>query len=299
MLKTIAEALVRLAPASVVKLAAKALHRFGKERAAHFVADRGSMNGVEQVLIRSSPRLRIAADGSRIAKISHFIGENAWEPGEADVWADLCAGSRNILEVGGNIGYFTVIGAAAARDARYTVVEPLPINLRSLRRNIAMNGLGHVRVVPAAVVGDPEMRQIRMSIPAEETDRQATGAYMDGAEGIDRPGTQTITVDAVHGAELASGVDLLKLDVEGAEAEILAAMEPAIAVSRPRIVLEVRRRTPQLRAWIKRFAEANGYTLQAIDSFAAIPLADIETVVLQEEYGTRDILMVPMARDVG
>jgi FkbM family methyltransferase len=200
------------------------------------------------------------------------------------------------LEVGGNIGYFTVLGAAAAKTASYHVVEPHPFVIKSLIANVARNKLDNVRVTQAAVVGDRALGHVRLSVPNEETGRLSTGAYIDGAEN-DKPSSEGFLVPTVRGAEIAARVDLLKIDAEGAEAEILTAMDPVLAQSLPIIMLEVLPETPQLRLWIKRFSESHNYQLWALCRHPKqVPLQGIETIDLNESYGTWDMLMVPAAR---
>jgi FkbM family methyltransferase len=298
MIKNVVESIVRHSPAFVVKVAARSFNRLPRGTSlAHFIADRARIPACQGAArISSDPPLFLEDDGSTIVKVSYFIGEDAYEPGEARVWRNLCAASSNVLEIGGNIGFFTVIGAAATRGF-YRVVEPHPFSADSLRANIKRNCLTNVEIIEAAVVGHRGPGTITLHIPLRQTGKRATGAYIDGAEGIDRPSTERFDVTTVDGATLSNEMDLLKLDVEGAEYEILLAMEEGVSRCKPVIVLEVRRRTPQLRAWIRRFCQANSYEIWALNKRPVqMKVCDIETVVLQEVYGTRDVILVPSER---
>src|SRR3712207_7346831 len=44
-------------------------------------------------------------------------------------WRKLCRASERVLELGANVGYFSVQGALAAPQARYTAVEPHPFSV--------------------------------------------------------------------------------------------------------------------------------------------------------------------------
>jgi len=299
MIRSIAAMIFRNSPDVVVRCSARAARYLPRgERWAHFIADQGDIRGMPSVVIQEKPQLKLRYDDSRIVKICHYLGAGAWEPGEADLWRHLCSRSSNILEIGGNIGYFTVIGGAANTNANYHVVEPHPRNADSMRANVSLNRLENVKFTEAAVVGDASVKSIRLSVPAEETGRRSTGGYIDGAEGIDRPGTESFDVKTVLGSDIAPGIDLLKLDVEGAESAILSSMTGELAKSRPCIVLEVRRRTPRLRRWIKTFVTNNNYKIWHLGSpMGVLAVESIETVVLQESYGTRDVLLVPAGRE--
>lgn len=243
--KKIFTLLIKYVPAPVVGAVARALSSVpAGRRFALSIAVRGRVPVKE---IRLSDRLSIVADGSQIANIAYFFGADAFEPGEIAIWENLCKQSFNIVEIGGNIGLYTVFGAAAVTSGRYRVFEPHPTNVRSLRLNVELNELD-VEVFQAAVVGRNGPDSIMPHIPQQETGGYSTGAYIDGAEGINRPGSETFKVITVLGSSLDDGVDLLKLDVEGAEFEILDSMGDSIAKSRPVVLCEVRRpdRTPQL-----------------------------------------------------
>jgi tRNA1(Val) A37 N6-methylase TrmN6 len=58
----------------------------------------------------------------------------------ADVWEMLCSTAKCIVEVGANVGLFTVSGGLATRGS-YVAVEPVPEIADLLNRNIARNGL--------------------------------------------------------------------------------------------------------------------------------------------------------------
>lgn len=72
---------------------------------------------------------------------------------QEQMWlADHLKPGQTFYDIGANIGFFTLVGAKLV-GARGAVVafEPLPENVRQLERNVAINQLGNVRVVAAAV----------------------------------------------------------------------------------------------------------------------------------------------------
>jgi len=209
----------------------------------------------------------------------------------------LCANAKSVCEIGGNIGCFAVFGATAAPQAAYRVYEPNPITLKSLHKNVCINNLSNVEVFGAAVVGDPEIKEITLHIPVQETGKQATGAYVDNSEGIDRPSIESFVVPTQYGGAIL-GVDLLKLDVEGSEHQILLSMEKSLKESLPIIMVEVRRRTPKLREWIMRFVKDNNYQIWALSypTLKRVSVERMKDIVLQDDYGTRDLLLILSSR---
>jgi FkbM family methyltransferase len=119
------------------------------------------------------------------------------------------------LDVGANIGYFTLLAAARVGPAgQVHSFEPHPRTFRDLRRNVALNRFAHVRLNNLAVNHDGRPVQLWY------------GPEIDSGLASLRPGhallthhvaCPAITLDA-YAAQLALGpVRALKLDIEGAE----------------------------------------------------------------------------------
>lgn len=116
-----------------------------------------------------------------------------------------------VIDGGGHIGLFTLFAKARYPEARVTVFEPDPEALRLLRYNLAANGLDQVTVVPAGLY--------------KESGHVSFGAdHSDGGSIYAPAKTQTIPV--VRLSDYLTGpVDFLKLNIEGAELEVLREAE--------------------------------------------------------------------------
>ena len=79
-----------------------------------------------------APTLSFESVDSMVMDAVFWFGVRGYEGIVARVWTALCHQSHSILEIGGNVGLFTVIGAQAAQGA-YTVVEPVPVVAATLR----------------------------------------------------------------------------------------------------------------------------------------------------------------------
>ncbi|GAA4204046.1 FkbM family methyltransferase [Microbispora amethystogenes] len=243
-----------------------------------------------------NPVIRLSAVRSRLAQLLFWYGERGYEGAETEQWRRLCGRATRILEVGANIGYYTVQGAHAAGSVPYTAVEANPESAAVLRANVDLNGLANVTVVEAAVVGDDAPATMRLLLPDRERYTAPTGAYLaSGTEGIkDRPATRYVEVPTIPMKDLVEGVDLLKLDIEGYEAVVLEAVWPQILAARPTIVVEVLADVPRLRALIREL-HSGGYQVHAIGSetLHEITTAEIESEAPLPRYGSRDIILTP------
>jgi len=250
--------------------------------------------------IQDEPGLRMSNDGSFIARQVFWLGSRGHEAAQAQLWAALCSRSNSILELGANIGFFTLHGARAAPQAKYVAVEANPVSTRSIEQNLALNGIGHVTVVQRAVVGTRTSEFVELHLPDAEREASATGAYIGGGEGIDRPARNCVRVGVVEAPELFEGADLVRLDIEGQEHPVLQSVLELVRASEPLILVEVRRRTPRLRALIADLATRSGWQVHALAPDGCHPVAaeQLATIVLQETYSTRDVALVPPSRAV-
>jgi FkbM family methyltransferase len=115
------------------------------------------------------------------------------------------------LDLGANIGMFSVWLASTFDVAAITAVEPLPRNARQLRANLQ-------RAIP-------EVRTVVVEAAATAHDGELTfggGDFTTGRIGGGGGGDGAVTVKARDAFALAAGVDLLKIDIEGAEWDLVA-----------------------------------------------------------------------------
>jgi hypothetical protein len=73
-----------------------------------------------------------------------------------------------VLELGANVGYFSVQGGQAVTSACYVAVEPHPISHEVCRSNLDLNGVASVQVIAAAATADPSVSSIQLHVPADQ-----------------------------------------------------------------------------------------------------------------------------------
>lgn len=125
------------------------------------------------------------------------------------------------VDVGANVGTYTVL-AAGACGAHVLAIEPEPATCAALRDNLRLNALeARVRVVSAALGASPG--RVRLSTQLGPMNHVLDGTTAARDHGCDVPMT---TLDVLLGAQAAH---LLKIDVEGYEAAVLAGAEHTLA----------------------------------------------------------------------
>ena len=183
------------------------------------------------------PELSFEATDSMVMDAVFWFGMRAYEGQMYRIWPALCAGARRVLEVGGNVGFYSVLGGRAARG-RYQVVEPVPEIARVLARNLARNGITRVELLEAAVVTGEVEQTVRLNIP--DADRAApVSAHLATGSAVTREAGRSLEVRGVPFRHLVAGCDLVKIDAEGIEAALLQDAMAELEGTRPVLTLEV------------------------------------------------------------
>lgn len=128
------------------------------------------------------------------------------------------------VDVGAHVGFLAVtMGRLVGPSGCVLAFEPAQENLRYLRDNVVRNGLDHVKVLPFAVGSTATRRRFNITGSSD-----SHGFYP-------HPLTKTLcTVEMEQVAlddEPVGSVDLVKIDVEGAEIEVLDGMRNTLAAN--------------------------------------------------------------------
>lgn len=227
----------------------------------------------------------------------YWFGVQGYEGVLADIWADLCGRSKSVLEIGGNVGLYSVLGGKTARGT-YTVVEPHPHIAAVLRSNLRRNGITRVEVLEGAAIAEPKPRTVSLNIPNEGRNAP-TGAFLDAnVENVEITGRHTTRKIEVKGfpiQELLAGRDLVKIDAEGIEHSLLRAAMPTIVKSRPTIIVEVLPDSTNLAQLVSELAATADYQIQVIPSYGSndvitVRAADFSAAV-PAKYNSKDVML--------
>ncbi|PDQ17842.1 methyltransferase [Mesorhizobium sanjuanii] len=151
--------------------------------------------------------------------------------------ASLLAPGNVFYDVGANIGFFSLIAARrVGPHGQVYAYEPVPRNAAAIGRSRDVNRLSIIHVFTeavGAVTGDAELLLARhlggATLAMESMPPDMSGRLM----------VRTTTLDdsiATHGLRPPT---LVKIDVEGAEVDVLRGMTAALTAYRPKVICEV------------------------------------------------------------
>jgi FkbM family methyltransferase len=159
----------------------------------------------------------------------YYLG--SFEPHCIDAMREHVKPGDTILDVGANIGLFTIEGAKAIGPSGNVIaIEAAPSHANSVRTSARLNKMSNVEVV-AVAVGDSD-GVATLTLPRDTNFGMFTLGNVEGDESFDVP------VRRIDDIVAGRKVDFIKMDIEGSEYRALVGAEQTLK-SRPPILIEL------------------------------------------------------------
>jgi FkbM family methyltransferase len=199
--------------------------------------------------------------GRRLFFALYDIYKAKFEAGPIEQLRAFVPAGAAVIDVGANIGFFTLRFARwAGSSGKVIAIEPEASNFEELTRRIAGSGLGHV-IAPRQALADATPGIRRLVVNADHP-----GDHRLGDHGLPVAAT---TIDNLRD-EIGRPVRFIKIDVQGAEARVLAGAGRTLAIDHPALFVEI---DP---AALRQFGTA------AAEIFASLEAMDYRPHVLQD-----------------
>lgn len=154
------------------------------------------------------------------------------------------------LDVGAYIGWFTIQAAkVVGSSGRVIALEPDDCNREQLERNLALNGLSAVTILPVAAWFEAaELGWHAGEMPVwSQVDRTSRGGSI-----------RAVTIDSLVSDLALTNVNWIKMDIEGAETEALLGAEKTLRRFGPALFIEIHTTLGE----VTQFLEKAGYAIE-------------------------------------
>lgn len=229
---------------AVVHAAAKGISRLlpsGSHRAVYLACSRYAwsralVDGVLRYMVPEQVQLGgvVVALNQRDPVVSGSLALGIYEPHESRLFVQQLRAGDVVFDVGANVGYYTALAAhAVGPQGKVVAFEPEPVNFSTLQRTVALNQFTNVLCQQLAVAEAAGVGTLYLS----ERNSGDHRLYQHGT------GQQTSTVRTVDLDSFATDhgfgrLDVLKMDIQGAEGLALRGAEQLLLRCRPRLFLE-------------------------------------------------------------
>jgi FkbM family methyltransferase len=193
-------------------------------------------------------RFEVDLGRKELASVLEVLLERCYEPDPA--W--VTRPGDTVLDIGANVGVFSVLQGTRVKNGRVYAFEPSPTTYTRLRRNVALNHLQNVETFPEAL-GDRQGRVRFVDKPI------SLNSYVLQREtGEPTVEVEVKTLDDFVQARGIRRIDLMKIDTEGHELPVLAGAVRSLEKTQ-RVVLETHR--PEDEAPVRKVLESAGFSL--------------------------------------
>jgi len=148
-----------------------------------------------------------------------------WEPGETALILGWLGSGMTFIDVGAHVGYYTVMAARRVSPGGLVLAfEPSPRNYELLLANVWRNGLTNVACFPWAVSDQPGFIDLFLDERNTGDNRIFRSARHGPAVHV-----RAVALDALP--SIRPPIDVVKIDVQGAEEAAIAGMNGLLARS--------------------------------------------------------------------
>lgn len=212
------------------------------------------------------------------------LADGYYEPYQSDLLVSLGKISAHFLDVGSNMGFYSLALASENLSLKVDAFEPQPLVFSMLQGNVELNQLRErVRIHNVGLGKDVGI--LKMYVPKFTGSGGASFQNLHEDEG---EATEIEVGVAVLDQTISTTIDLIKIDVEGFELNVLQGAESLISEMKPTVVVEL------LRKWMKPFGHTpqmfleemskNGYLCFAIGERELVPTVEIDESTSQTNF---------------
>lgn len=178
--------------------------------------------------------------------------------------ADAVSPGGVFFDIGANVGFFSLLAARNVGPSGWVhAFEPVPANVARIRANARRNGLRNIDVLEAAVSDSAGTTTLLLAAHPGGAVIASAGAPPDPIGSIE---VSTVTIDDLVDGRRVRPPTVVKIDVEGAEAEVLTGMARTLRSHRPIVICELDGGDPvsvaAKRHETLRLLHAAGYTVE-------------------------------------
>jgi len=193
--------------------------------------------GLVKIIAFFKPNWIVNRDGIRYSLdlrklIDREILFGGWEQNTINFIDKNLIPNNTVIEVGANIGAHTLIMAKkVGSNGRIVAIEPTSYALSKLRNNIELNNFSQNITVIDSLISDDEIELNNVEINSDWG--------TDGRQSPEKVSKTTTTIDSLVSSLSITGIDLLKVDVDGFDYKVLKGSVNSLKNFRPIVFCEL------------------------------------------------------------
>ncbi|MEJ8819336.1 FkbM family methyltransferase [Lacibacter sp. H407] len=196
----------------------------------------GKLSLEKELFVKKLPNgmlIEVSAN-DHIEKYLFWYG--SYEKKEVATMQTLLGVDSVVVDIGANIGYFSLMAAKKATAGHIYSFEPATKNLEKLKRNISLNRITNIYPIQAAI--NNVSGKTTFYISTDENSGMSGLRITENFSGQSET-VKCITLDEAVLEYNLPKIDLIKIDVEGSEINVLQGMTKTRTDQKPIVLIEV------------------------------------------------------------
>jgi len=214
----------------------------------------------------------------RVSPQSLFYFSGKYEPNVTNLYCSLLRKGMVVADIGASTGYYTLLASKIVGSTGLVLsFEPEPHRFRELVDNILINKCNNVKPFKLAI-SDKEGE-----LSFEFADALGYGCVVrtrKSAEKSKKMQVKAVTLDSFLHSLSIKEIDLVKIDVEGAELEVLKGMKEILSQRKVKIICEIHPKGLSSLGYsiedVENILRKYGYKIYLISSHGLVPTDSID-----------------------
>ncbi len=171
------------------------------------------------------------------AESSPELALGTYEVPIQNIFAQYLKTGAVFYDIGANVGFFSIVAAKLVGDSGKVIAfEPGKDNAQAIRHNAALNNFKQIEVIEKAISNTSGSGQLLLAKYSGGHALATADAPPDLAGEIT---VDVVSIDDLIAQKLIVPPNFVKVDVEGAELDVLKGMKETIKTYQPTIIYEV------------------------------------------------------------
>ena len=196
------------------------------------------ISGIISIKLPDGERMKLFSEGDDFIPTQAFWkGFGGYEGNSEYLFYTLAKNSQSIIDVGANIGYYTLIAAIANKNSKVYAFEPVGKIYDRLLKQIKINRLNNI--IAETLVVSNNCEPIKLYIPELQGISNAASTKKGWVTKTKEEILPAVTLDQYKIQQRIPKIDLIKMDCEFHEKEVLEGMSEILKKDKPLIFAEV------------------------------------------------------------
>ena len=159
-------------------------------------------------------RMRARSGGKNTDGVGQLLAfEGVYEQTQTELVKSIVKSGMNVIDVGANIGYYTLLLSSLVKNGKVWAIEPESSNLAELKYNIALNNFSNVSILEIAAGNENKL--VDFYISGISPGRHSTVTSRDDGGYVVKVPMKRLD-DIIH-----VRIDFVKTDTEGRDIDVM------------------------------------------------------------------------------